>query len=200
MINLKKLPAVKIEQSMQIKEEDIEIFLDSLGKTNAENENSPGLEARVEGKSEVAEEAASEDRNVSGYTIKEELEDNIIKLAKTYRELLKKKQELEEDINYLQCKYEEFKSRLKRIISEEFSLFLKKIDEEDLQISEGIMEDDFNDDLDINNDIDKIEDDEGMGYNNKEKKFPEGNGEAKDNLISKKDDGIDLGEDGNNGL
>jgi len=84
MINLKKLPAVKIEQSMQIKEEDIEIFLDSLGKTNAENENSPGLEARVEGKSEVAEEAASEDRNVSGYTIKEELEDNIIKLAKTY--------------------------------------------------------------------------------------------------------------------
>ncbi len=197
MITLKKLPAVKIEQSIQIKEEDIERFLDSLGKNDVEDENAPKVKAGTEVQSEVADSAQGKGINQTGYMVKEGLEDNIIELAKSYRGLLRKKQELEEDINYLQCKYDEFKSRIRKIISEEFNLFLKKIDEEDLQISEGIMENDFNDDLGIDNDIDTIEDDEGEGYNNKEKTFPKDNGGMTENLISKRDNKIELLEDGN---
>ena len=39
-------------------------------------------------------------------------EDNINELKDEYDELLKKKQELEEDINYLQIEYEEFRDNV----------------------------------------------------------------------------------------
>ncbi len=179
MITLKKLPVVKIEQSIKIKEEDMEKFLDSLGEESVEDENTAEVEAGEEEKQEG---------------IKENYEDNTAQLIKLYRELLRKKQELEEDINYLQCKYDEFKSRIKKIISEEFNLFLKKIDEENLRESDMGPGNDFNDDLSMDYDIDRVKDNEKSSYDDKEKIFPEDNGRGKENPLSEKEDSIKLGE------
>ena len=78
-----------------------------------------------------------------------------MELERSYKDLLRKKQELEEDINYLQYKYDEFKNRIKQLISEEFKLFLKKIDEENLKEGDEILQNNFDDNLDINEDIEK---------------------------------------------
>jgi excisionase family DNA binding protein len=177
MITLKKLPAVKMEQSIKIKEEDMEKFLDSLGEESAEDKNTGEVGAGEEEKQEE---------------IKENYEDNTAQLIKLYRELLRKKQELEEDINYLQCKYDEFKSRIKKIISEEFNLFLKKIDEENLRESDMVPGNDFNDDLSIDYDIDRVKDNEKNSYDDKGEIFSEDNGRGKENPLSEKEDNIKL--------
>ena len=113
MITLQKLHAVQIEKTIRIREEDMEKFLDSLGRaddaTVDNTKDEPGMAAetkRIDGED-------NEIRNE--YKAGNELEENKIHLEKLYKELLRKKQELEEDINYLQYKYDEFKSRIKRI-------------------------------------------------------------------------------------
>lgn len=184
MITIKKLPAVKVEKSIKIREEDMEKFLDSLGRTDDADE------VDIESKAKIAEEEIE-----NKYKVEEELEDNKIQLERSYKELLRKKQELEEDINYLQYKYDEFKSRIKKIISEELTLFLKKIDEENLRESDEILQNNFDNELDIDKDIDKTEENEENNYgNNDEALLIEGNVEGEKNLISEEEDDIKLRE------
>jgi hypothetical protein len=57
-------------------------------------------------------------------------------LKEEYDELLKKKQELEEDINYLQIEYEEFRNKMKKLVVEELKSFLKKIDNGKVDLEE----------------------------------------------------------------
>ncbi len=193
MITLQKLHAVQIEKTIRIREEDMEKFLDSLGRADnatADNtEDEPGMAAemkRIDGKDGIKDE----------YKAENELEENKIHLEKLYKELLRKKQELEEDINYLQYKYDEFKSRIKRIISEEFKLFLKKIDEENLQEDNEVLENNVDDDMEIGGDINNMEEDE----ENEEDDFDTNNGTSlvednrrnEKNLISEKDNAIEF--------
>ena len=158
MITLKKLPAIKVEKSIKIREEDLEKILDSLGRKITE-----GKTITVENTGAVpVEEIEDRDR------IKEELEDKKIQLERSYRDLLKKKQELEEDINYLQYQYDEFKNRIKNLISDEFKLFLKKIDEENLGEGDKVPQNNFENNLDIDEDIDKTAGNEEDSYDGEE--------------------------------
>ena len=194
MITLQKLHAVQIEKTIRIREEDMEKFLDSLGRaddaTVDNTKDEPGMAAetkRIDGE---------DDEIRNEYKAGNELEENKIHLEKLYKELLRKKQELEEDINYLQYKYDEFKSRIKRIISEEFKLFLKKIDEENLQEGDGVTENDFDNDMEIGGDINNMEEDE----ENEEDDFDTNSGTSliednrrnEKNLISEKDNTIEF--------
>ena len=158
MITLKKLPAIKVEKSIKIREEDLEKILDNLGRKITE-----GKTITVENTGAVpVEEIEDRDR------IKEELEDKKIQLERSYRDLLKKKQELEEDINYLQYQYDEFKNRIKNLISDEFKLFLKKIDEENLGEGDKVPQNNFENNLDIDEDIDKTAGNEEDSYDGEE--------------------------------
>ncbi len=190
MISMKKLPAVKIEKSIKIREEDMERFLDSLGKKDMESNNV--IENETEPAAETEEVYEEEIEN--GYEVKEEPESGKIQSENSYRELLRKKQELEEDINYLQFKYDEFKKRIKSIISEEFKLFLKEIDEGNLPEGDEVLGNNFDNDLDMYKDIDRKE--ENDYHNHEEDLFAEDNGKEEKKLIPEKDDKIELGENG----
>ena len=182
MITLGELPAVKIEKTIRIREEDIEKFLDNLGgmdyvAPNSTEYSTTGIIREPAGKisgGEIKDRyEVYESENVS--------EESMVQLERSYKELLRKKQELEEDINYLQYKYDEFRDRIKRIISDEFKLFLKKIDEENLQEVNSFLEDNFDDGTEINGSISDIgEDKESKKYefNNDKETLPgENNGE-----------------------
>jgi len=144
MISQKKLPAVRMEKSIRIREEDLEKMLSSLGRKPAEdktvaiNDWAIPLE-EMEGNGEIKEEPADNG--------KKELENSC-------RELLKKKQELEEDINYLQYQYDEFKNKIKNLVSDEFKMFLKKIDEINPVESNEVLRNSFENNLDIDEDED----------------------------------------------
>jgi len=171
MITVGELPAVKIEKTIRIREEDIEKFLDNLGGMNYVAPDSTDCSTRVIEepvggikREEIKDKyRVHESGNVS--------EESMVQLGRSYKELLRKKTELEEDINYLQYKYDEFRDRIKRIISDEFKLFLKKIDEESLQEGDGILKDNFDDGMEIGENISDVgEDKESNKYefNNKE--------------------------------
>lgn len=145
MITLKKIPAIKVEKAIKIREEDLEKFLDSLGRKDTTYETGTDNTTEIP----VEEETEKKDR------VEECFKHRRMELEKSYKELLRKKQELEEDINYLQYKYDEFKNRIKQLISEELKLFLKKIDEENLNEGGKILQNNFNDNLDINEGIEK---------------------------------------------
>ena len=143
MITQKKLPAIRMEKSIRIREEDLETILNSLGRkpveeTTAGNDWLIPIE-EIEGNNEIKEEPED----------KEKLE-----LERSYKELLKKKQELEEDINYLQYQYDEFKNKIKNLVSDEFKMFLKKIDEGNPVEGNEILQNNFENNLDIDEDED----------------------------------------------
>jgi len=197
MISTKKLPAVKIEKSIKIREEDMEKFLDSLGRKDKASSDDVQDETRIITEAKDAKDVFNGGKIKNGYRIREGLEKDKVCLEKTYKELLRKKQELEEDINYLQYKYDEFKSRIRKIISEEFKLFLKKIDEDNLLLGNEILENDFNGNLDVDKDTGKVEEDEKNDYNDdKEEMFVEDDKNETNikNLVSEKDDQIELKE------
>ncbi|MDD3819630.1 MAG: helix-turn-helix domain-containing protein [Actinomycetota bacterium] len=171
MITLGELPAVKIEKTIRIREEDIEKFLDNLGGKNYVAPDSTDCSTRLieEPVGEIKREEIKDKYRV--YESENVSDESIVQLGRSYKELLRKKTELEEDINYLQYKYDEFRDRIKRIISDEFKLFLKKIDEESLQEGDDILEDNFDDGMEIGGNIsDSGEDKESNKYefNNKE--------------------------------
>ncbi len=144
MITQKKLPAMKMEKSIRIREEDLEKILNNLGRKPAEEEAATGNGFAI----------PIEEIEGSG-EIKEEPEDNKkTELGSSYRELLKKKQELEEDINYLQYQYDEFKNKIKNIVSDEFKMFLKKIDEVNPVEGNEVLQNNFENNLDIDEDED----------------------------------------------
>jgi len=168
MISLKKLPAVETGDAIRVKEEDVETFLDNLGKPDNMDIGDEALkEAGSMRKEEHA--GAEEGKNGREYGGINGFEDDRNKMGDSYRDLLKKKQELEEDINYLQHRYDEFKSRIRKIVSEEYKSFLKEINEESIQGNYSIQEDSFDDDMDIDNigidtDIDTAEEDRKNNY------------------------------------
>lgn len=187
MITLQKLPAVKVEKSIKIREEDMENFLDRLGKAGGKDGNistdsqeTPVKTEGMTGKEEAGNEHETEDRD----------KENMIKLEKSYKELLRKKQELEEDINYLQYKFDEFKNRIRRIISEEFQLFIRRIDEESLRDDDDVAENDFDSDEEIDSDIDDAEENDFNGKG--ETPTAENNGRNVNNPVSEKDNTIEL--------
>jgi len=150
MITLKKLPAVESGDSVKVREEDVETFLDNLGKPDGMDVDD---EADKEDDSrEIAGQAVVEaEKNGKEYGGINGFEDDRIKVEDSYRDLLKKKQELEEDINYLQHRYDEFKSRIKKMVSEEYKSFLKEINEDNINGNYRIQEDSFEGDMDIDN-------------------------------------------------
>jgi len=150
MITLKKLPAIKVEKAIKIKDEDLEKFLNSLGRKDTADENEIGKTMEV----------LAEDKN----EVKIKIENKKMQLEKSYKDLLRKKQELEEDINYLQYKYDEFRNRIKKITTEELKIFLKKINEDNLKENGEILQNNFDDDLDIGGDIDKTMESEEDDY------------------------------------
>ncbi len=130
MISLKRIPAVEEGEAVKIKVEDLEGFLTILEKKgNGEEENAKNYEVKREVEVLLGGKKAL--------------------LEKAYRELLKKKQELEEDINYLQYEYDEFKNRIKRLVTEELNMFLRKIERENLRESDETIQDDFGKSLNI---------------------------------------------------
>ncbi len=142
MISQKKLPAIRMEKSIRIREEDLEKMLSSLGRKPAEDETAIVNDwaitlEEMEGNGEIKEEPADNE--------KKELENSC-------RELLKKKQELEEDINYLQYQYDEFKNNIKNLVSDEFKMFLKKIDEVNPVEGNEVLQNSFENNLDIDED------------------------------------------------
>lgn len=186
MITLKRLPAIKVEKAIKIREEDLENILDNWGR----KDNSYGTKQEENtGMAATEEEIEYRDR------IKEDIEDKKMQLEKFYRDLLKKKQELEEDINYLQYKYDEFKNRIRNLISDELKLFLKRIDEDNLREGDEVLQNNFNANLDIDEDIDKAVGNEEDNYDGGEEALLLEDDEKKGNgLVSDIENSIELGE------
>ncbi len=160
MISQKKLPAIRMEKSIRIREEDLEKILSSLGRKPAEEET-----AAVNGWAIPVEEMEG-----NGEIKKEPADNEKTELENSYRELLKKKQELEEDINYLQYQYDEFKNKIKNLASDEFKMFLKKIDEVNPVEGNEVLQNSFenNSDIDEDEDIDKTAENQKDGSDDEE--------------------------------
>ena len=159
MVTLKKLPAIKVDKAIKIEKEGLEELLSSLedGDTSERAKTADTAEAGSQSKHKEKMEAEG---IIMGRKAL---------LEKSYRELLKKKQEMEEDINYLQYEYDEFKSRIKKLIKEELNMFLRKIDKENLRENDEIIHDNFKHNMDIGRSISEISEDKTDGYNDEEK-------------------------------
>ncbi len=157
MISLKKLPAVEEGKFIKIKVKDLEEFLDSIDKKgNGEEDNTVN-----------ADKNNGEDKEREKREVEVLLGGKKALLEKAYKELLHKKQELEEDINYLQYEYDEFKSRIKRLITEELNMFLRKIEKENLKESDEIIHGNFGKNLDIDRGFSEISEGKASGYDDK---------------------------------
>ncbi len=130
-IDDKKIPVLKVGRALRISEESIDNFLD--GSRNVEGGTDNGsLEAGLE---EIfSEDILGEDDDdlvetgESGHRLK--------RLQDECEKLIQKKQELEEDINYLQIEYEEFRTKIKKLVVEELKTFLKKVDNGKIDLEE----------------------------------------------------------------
>jgi excisionase family DNA binding protein len=155
MISLKRIPAVEEGEAVKIKVEDLEGFLNVLEKKGNGEEDT--------------------DNNKEKREVEVLLGGKKALLEKAYHELLKKKQELEEDINYLQYEYDEFKRRIKRSITEELNMFLRKIERDNLRETDEPIKDSFGKNLNIAEGIgeesarkqDSYDEDETLVFGNK---------------------------------
>jgi len=160
MITQKKLPAIKMEKSIKIREEDLENILNSFGIKQAEGKI--GVENDM-----VIQLEEIEDRVETG----EEPDEGKMESEKSYKDLLRKKKELEEDINYLQYQYDEFKNKIKNLVSDEFRMFFKKIDEVNPAEGNEVLQNNLKNNLDIDEedeDIDKTTGYQKDGYDDEE--------------------------------
>ncbi len=131
-IESKKIPVLKVGRALRISGENIDKFLEGSAETV------PGKETEVLDQElkevfstdSIKDEEDEETGDISALNYK------IGELEKEYDELLKKKQELEEDINYLQIEYEEFRNKMKKLVVEELKSFLKKIDNGKVDLEE----------------------------------------------------------------
>lgn len=134
-IKSKKIPVLKLGRALRISGESIDKFLE-------------GSEGTVSDKdTEILDQELKEVFSIDSVDDKEDPEDEgtgdilelnykIRELNEEYDELLKKKQELEEDINYLQTEYEEFRNEMKKLVVEELKSFLRKIDNGKVDLEE----------------------------------------------------------------
>lgn len=131
-IESKKIPVLKVGRALRISGENIDKFLEGSAETV------PGKETEVLDQElkevfstdSIKDEEDEETGDISALNYK------IGELEEEYDELLKKKQELEEDINYLQIEYEEFRNKMKKLVVEELKSFLKKIDNGKVDLEE----------------------------------------------------------------
>ncbi len=131
-IESKKIPVLKVGRALRISGENIDKFLEGSAETV------PGKETEVLDQElkevfstdSIKDEEDEETGDISALNYK------IRELEGEYDELLKKKQELEEDINYLQIEYEEFRNKMKKLVVEELKSFLKKIDNGKVDLEE----------------------------------------------------------------
>ncbi len=138
-IEEKKVPVLKVGRALRISEENIDNFLNS-SEDNKSNGNNGFLE---DGLKEVFSEDISEDIDGEAageqYQTFENIQEHDLKKKQLQGEcelLIEKKQELEEDINYLQIEYDEFRNKMKRLVIEELKAFLKKIDNGKIDLEE----------------------------------------------------------------
>jgi excisionase family DNA binding protein len=130
-IDEKKIPVLKVGRALRISQESIDNFLGNSKANDSEADNG-SLEADLE---EVfSEDIIGEDEDdliesgEAGLKIK--------RLQDECEKLIQKKQELEEDINYLQIEYEEFRTKIKKLVVEELKTFLKKVDNGKIDLEE----------------------------------------------------------------
>lgn len=137
-IESKKIPVLKVGRALRISGENIDRFLeisDGNGPVNDSGNDRVVLDEEL--KDVFSPDTVIEDNEEDdGITDIKELGYEIKELKEEYDELLKKKQELEEDINYLQIEYEEFRNKMKKLVVEELKSFLKKIDNGKVDLEE----------------------------------------------------------------
>jgi len=126
-IEEKKIPVLKVGRALRISKENIDNFLND-NQDYKGNNNDGYLEEDLEEvfsdnpREEMVDKEYQTVKNVHGSDLK------IKHLQEEYKLLIEKKQELEEDINYLQIEYDEFRNKMKKLVVEEMKIFLKKID------------------------------------------------------------------------
>jgi len=132
LIDEKKILVLKVGRSLRISEESIDDYLgSSAGNNHKDDDASLEKDLREVFSGELPEE--SEDRITADDT---ELELRNLELE--CEKLIEKKMELEEDINYLEIEYEEFRTKIKKLVVEELKTFLKKVDSiEKINLEEG---------------------------------------------------------------
>ena len=130
-IDDKKIPVLKVGRALRISEESIEYFLGNPKQAESSSGNG-SLEADLE---EVfSEDILGEDEDDMAQA--GETGQKLKKLQDECEKLIQKKQELEEDINYLQIEYEEFRTKIKKLVVEELKTFLKKVDNGKIDLEE----------------------------------------------------------------
>ncbi len=130
-IDNKEIPVLKVGRALRISGESIDSFLDGTGEYDDEADDD-SLEAGLE---EVfSEDIMGQDEEDMVKTGEAGL--RLKKLQDECEKLINKKQELEEDINYLQIEYEEFRTKIKKLVVEELKTFLKKVDNGKIDLEE----------------------------------------------------------------
>jgi excisionase family DNA binding protein len=126
-----KIPVLKVGRALRISEESIANFL----KESGSSENEEDKESLQKDLKEVfAEDVLGEDDN--DFQDDRDSDSRTKRLQEECEKLIEKKQELEEDINYLQIEYEEFRSKIKKLVVEELKTFLKKVDNGKIDLEE----------------------------------------------------------------
>ncbi|MCD4670413.1 MAG: helix-turn-helix domain-containing protein [Actinomycetia bacterium] len=138
-IEEKKVPVLKVGRALRLSEENIDNFL-SDSKDYKDDGNNGFLEDDLK---EVFPEGFPEDTKEETadkeYQTFKNIQEPDLKTKQLQEEcglLIEKKQELEEDINYLQVEYDEFRNKMKKLVVEELKAFLKKIDDRKIELEE----------------------------------------------------------------
>jgi excisionase family DNA binding protein len=136
LIEDENIPVLKVGRALRISGEYIDNFFKETGPGGSvEGEADSFVERSLK---EVFEED-TEEEDLGRYEQIEQVGDIKLKvehLKEEYESLIEKKQELEEEINYLQMEYDEFRNKMKKLVVEELKIFLKKIDNGKIDLEE----------------------------------------------------------------
>jgi excisionase family DNA binding protein len=136
LIEDENIPVLKVGRALRISGEYIDNFFNEIeSKDSVEDEANSFVEQSLE---EVFKGDVEEEDPGRYEQIKKEDDINIRleNLKEEYESLIEKKQELEEEINYLQMEYDEFRNKMKKLVVEELKIFLKKIDNGKIDLEE----------------------------------------------------------------
>jgi len=131
-IDNKKIPVLKVGRALRISGESIDGFLKDPAHEAVETDNGS---LKDELKEVFADDLLDDDEEDDILDI-EEADRRLRRLQDDCEKLIEKKQELEEDINYLQIEYEEFRTKIKKLVVEELKTFLKKVDNGKIDLEE----------------------------------------------------------------
>jgi excisionase family DNA binding protein len=136
LIEDKKIPVLEVGRALRISGGYIDnFFKENKSGDNIEYERDGFVERNLK---EVFE-GDIEKEVEEGYGQKGEVRDinpGIEHLKEECEALIEKKQELEEEINYLQMEYDEFRNKMRKLVVEELKIFLKKIDNKKIDLEE----------------------------------------------------------------